>query len=255
MSHSLSVALEKLLNGTFEEARDALSNKVIEIAKAVRAQYKLGASGQLMLPEALRLLPALTSALLRAPALRATTAIPFDLRSYWISLMRTLSVEQTLELICPFFFALHTLEEGAGLPDPDTGRIALPSRLPLTSERIERHGLYVLDNGQVTILWAGAQLHPELCSLIFGAPYAALESGKYTLPQLENPWSQRLHNILAKRRAQQPYQPVMYLVKEDSPDSALKFMFLGMLVEDRAVEGGQPSYTQWLNMVREKSSA
>lgn len=243
------------MNGTFDEARDALTNKIIEVAKAVRAQYKLGPSGQLMLPEALRLLPALTSALLRSPSFRATTAISFDLRSYWINLMRTISVAETLELICPFFFALHNLEEGAGLPDPNTGRILLPARLPLTSERIERHGLYVVDNGQITIIWAGAQLHPELCNLIFGAPYASLESGKYTLPQLENPWSQRLHNILAKRRSKQPYQPAMYLVKEDTPDNSLKFMFLNMLVEDRAVEGGQLSYTQWLNMVREKSSA
>jgi protein transport protein SEC24 len=243
-----------LLNGTFDEARDALTNKVIEVTKAVKSHYKLSPSGQLMLPESLRLLPALIAALQRSMAFRHSNTIPFDHRSYYIALMRTLSVNDTLDLIAPFFFSVHALEEGAGLPDPETGIIRLPARQPLTSERIERHGLYSLDNGLVTILWVGSQIHPDLAQFIFGSPYATLESGKYTLPQLENPWSQRLHNILAKRRSRQPYPPIIYLVKEDAQDPVLKMMFLSMLVEDRAVEGSQMSYTQWINMIREKSS-
>jgi len=249
------MALEKVLNGSLEEARDALTNKVIEVGKAVRAQYKLGAAGQLMLPESMRLLPLLTHALLRSPTFRAGAQTSTDMRSYYIGLLRTLSVPETLDFIHPFFFPVHAMEPTAGLPDPETGLIAMPAPMPLTSERLERHGLYVLDNGQTCILWAGSQIHPELSTLIFGAPYAALESGKISLPQLENPWSQRLHNILGKRWQDHVYPPTIYLVKEEGQDVGLKFLFLAQLVDDRAVEGQQLSYAQWLNQVREKASS
>lgn len=248
------MALEKAINGSLEEARDALTNKVIELAKAIRAQYKLGSSGQLMFIESLRLLPLLVCGLLRTPAFKSGTSISVDSRSYFINILRTSSVAETLDLVYPFFFAVNALEPEAGLPDAETGKIVLPARMALSSEKLERHGLYVIDNGLSVVIWVGSQVHPELASLIFGQPYAELDSGKYSLLSLENPWSQRLGNILSKRRATRAYAPTTYLVKEDCPDPGLKMMFLGQLVEDRTMDG-QLSFAQWLNIIREKSSA
>lgn len=172
------MAVEKVLMGSLEDAREALSNKLVEIAKAVRAQYKLGTQGQLMLPESLRLLPLLVQGLQRTVALRPGNFTPADLRAHHLILMKTLSVPQTLALLAPFMFAVHTLSQAAGTPDEATGQIVMPERLPLTSERLERHGLYVLDNGMQVTLWVGSAIHPELCNLIFGRSYAELESGK-----------------------------------------------------------------------------
>ncbi len=247
------MAIEKVLNGSLEEARDALSNKVIEISKCVKNLYKLGNSGQLMLPESIRLLPLLLSGLLKTVAFRSGNVTSPDLRSCTLSLMKTMSIPETLDLVYPFFFGIHSLEPAAGLPDETTGKIVLPARLPLSSEKLERHGLFVLHDGQTSMLWVGSQIHPDLCSLIFGQSFAELESGKITLPVLDNPWSQRLSNILSKRQSMHAYPPVTILVKEDA-DAALKFSFLFHLIEDRSPDS-QPSYPQWLNHIREKAYA
>lgn len=247
------MALEKVLNGSLEEARDALTNKMVEVARAAKALYKLGNSGQLMLPPALRLVPLLTGALLRSLPFRTGNYTPADVRAHMIALMRTVSVPQTLDLVYPYFFSLHNMDPACGQPHADTGAITMPPRLGLSSERVERHGFYVMDNGTTQILWLGSQVHPDLCQLIFGQAYADLEAGKFTLPVRENEWSQRLATILSKRRAAQPYPPTLFLVKEDS-DPALKFMFLMQLVEDR-VGDTQKSYTQWVHMLGEKSAA
>lgn len=62
--------------------------------------------------------------------------------------------------------------------------------------------------------------------------------------------------ILGKRRqlASSPYTPVTVVVKEDS-DAALKVAFLSQLIEDRSIDGQGQSYTQWLGVLREKSTS
>lgn len=250
----LFLALEKIVNGSLEEARDALTNKLIEVSKAVHALYKLGSGAQLMVPESIRLLPLLLCALLRSPALRGGNGTSADLRSYYILLMRTLSIPELLDLIYPFFFAVNTLEPTAGLPDPETGNIVMPARFPLSVERVEKHGLYVLDNGNSVTMFVGSQIHPELCKLIFDCQFSDLESGKYSLPLLDNPWSQRLNNIMSKRRSMQAYQPSITLIKDEEQSGAqLKLAFMNQLIEDRTMES-QISYVQWINTIREKVS-
>lgn len=69
---------------------------------------------------------------------------------------------------------------------------------------------------------------------------------------LDNPWSQRVQNILSKRREVHPYSPTVMLVKEDAPDAMLRMAFLAQLTDDRSPDGNQPSLTQWLGVVREK---
>lgn len=55
----------------------------------------------------------------------------------------------------------------------------LPPPLPLTSERLERHGLYLIEDGQTIFLWVGRDAVPQLMIDVFDLPsYDVLRPGK-----------------------------------------------------------------------------
>lgn len=55
----------------------------------------------------------------------------------------------------------------------------MPSPLPLTSERLERHGLYLIEDGQTLFLWIGRDAVPQLVMDVFNLPnYEVLRGGK-----------------------------------------------------------------------------
>ena len=57
--------------------------------------------------------------------------------------------------------------------------IIMPPPLPLTSERLERHGLFLIEDGQNMFLWVGRDAVPQLVMDVFDVPnYEALRGGK-----------------------------------------------------------------------------
>lgn len=59
----------------------------------------------------------------------------------------------------------------------------MPIPLPLSSERLERHGLYLIEDGQTMFLWVGRDAVPQLVMDVFNlASYEALRGGKVNYP-------------------------------------------------------------------------
>ena len=57
--------------------------------------------------------------------------------------------------------------------------IIMPPSLPLTSERLERHGLYLIEDGQTMFLWVGRDAVPQLIMDVFNLQsYEVLRGGK-----------------------------------------------------------------------------
>lgn len=70
----------------------------------------------------------------------------------------------------------------------------MPPPLPLTSERLERHGLYLIEDGQTMFLWIGRDAVPQLVMDVFGLPsYEVLRAGKVCPPSLSP--AQRAHRL------------------------------------------------------------
>ena len=58
----------------------------------------------------------------------------------------------------------------------------MPPALPLTSERLERHGLFLIEDGQTIFLWVGRDAVPQLVQDVFDLPsYDVLRGGKVRL--------------------------------------------------------------------------
>jgi len=152
----------------------------------------------------------------------------------------------------------------------------MPVLLPLTSERLVRHGLFLIEDGQSIFLWIGREAVPQLLMDVFDKPsYDQLPlSGKVcrlfilqrllfwfkpqsssnsqiTLPPLNNPFSKRVNAIIDYTRTMRrgPYWSQLYLVREDG-DLRLRAWMLSMLVLDRVDQAS--SYQQFLVSLREK---
>lgn len=148
------------------------------------------------------------------------------------------------------------MPDNAGIPDPDTGDIALPPSLNLSSQNLVPYGLYLLDDGQTQFLWLGRDAVPQLIMDVFGTDdKAQLKQGKTTLPVLDTEFNERVRAVVEKSRDHKGKGcgsitvPSLYLVREDGEPS-LRLWAQTLLVEDRADQG--VSAAQWVGMLREK---
>ncbi|KAJ3208910.1 COPII subunit [Dinochytrium kinnereticum] len=248
--------IERSLISKIEDARDAITYKLNEIIAAYRTAFSSsGQAAQLILPKNLKLLPVLILGLLKTTAFRATNLIPSDLRSFAMAMMYVYPTELCILAMHPRFYALHLMDQKVGLPD-ENDKIVMPPLLNLSSEKLERNGIYLLDNSTEIFVWIGRSVAPELCQMIFDKPnYEAVPVGKVLLPSLKNEWNQRVQNIIGRikhyRLLTMTTFPHIYIVKEDGEPN-LRMWFLTHLVEDR-IESGH-SYPQFLQVLRENSS-
>ncbi|WWC69712.1 protein transporter SEC24 [Kwoniella pini CBS 10737] len=248
-------AVERSMSHSLDDARNTITNKLGDMLSVYKNQVtsSAGASAQLAVPDNLKLLPLLCCALVKHVGLREGASIPPDLRAYAQCLLTTLPCQSLIPYIHPRFYSLHNMPPEAGNPGDD-GIIALPPALNLTSERLERHGLFLIEDGQNIFIWVGHEAVPRLIQDVFDLnSYGELQGGKTTLPLLDNPFSQRVNNIIAKTRELRRgvYRPHVYVVKSDA-EPALRSWALSLLVEDRMDH--MSSYAQYLTTVKSKVS-
>jgi len=198
----------------------------------------------------MKMLPIILLGLLKHVGLRQSAQIPSDLRAYAQALLTTLPSQNLIPYLHPTFYALHNMPRECGTIG-DNG-IIMPPPLPLSSERLERHGLHLIEDGQNIFLWVGRDAVPQLVKDVFDLPSLnELRGGKATLPLLENSFSQRVNAIIGKVRESRrgPYYPHLYICREDGEPS-LRMWALSALIEDR--QEPAPSYNQFLATLKDK---
>jgi protein transport protein SEC24 len=123
-------AVERGISSKLEDARDAVTNKVVDILSTYKSHMGTqGPSPQLIVPDNLKHLPMLLLGLVKhvrplftgsascAPRLippvqvgiRQSTKIPSDLRAYAMALLTTLPSQLLVPYLHPSFYALHTM--------------------------------------------------------------------------------------------------------------------------------------------------
>ncbi|RKP03088.1 hypothetical protein CXG81DRAFT_9982 [Caulochytrium protostelioides] len=252
--------VDRTLTSKIEDARDAIQHKLIDILGAYKqSMTSSGQAGQLLTPANLRLLPLLCLGLLKMNAFRDTATIPSDLRSYWMALLYVFPADMIAMAIHPQFYALHTVLDADAQPPmakDALGRLPMPKQLNLSSERLDRQGVFLLDNGVELFLWVGSAVPPATVHALFDRPSVdQVQVGKASLsptsaqtPPLGRVVRDLIAQIRADRMRQMTLWPHLYIVREDG-DPSLKTWFLSHLVEDRYEK--MPSYPQFLNQIRE----
>ncbi|CAO3674130.1 unnamed protein product [Umbelopsis ramanniana] len=262
-------ALNKATTTKISNGVDHIADSIININKAYAKEIMVAtanSANSLSICENLKLLPLLCLGLIKNDAFRQNSNVPSDRRAISIIRLRTLPTDRFIPYLYPQFYSLHNMPQEVGGTD-EKNQFIMPPAQNLSSEKLERYGAYLLENGQDMFLWLGKDVVPQLCMDLLGAPnIEAVKTGMITdLPVLSNPFSARVSKLIAHIRSSRRGAEylALHIVKEEG-DQGLRGQFLSLLMEDRLLTAPNiagmhqenanagMSYYQWLGFIRAK---
>ncbi|GER54182.1 transport Sec24 family protein [Striga asiatica] len=191
----LKQAAAEIPSAPLAQVRDQATNVCINILYSYRKFCAtVSSSGQLILPEALKLLPLYTLALLKSTGLRHDGRI--DERSYWINHVSSLPTPLVIPLVSPRMISIHDLNE------KESDDSIIPTPIPLNSEQINDDGVYLLENGEDCLIYSGTSAQPNILQQLFGISSVEEISNQFTLQEFDNPLSKKLNAIVNEIRRQ-----------------------------------------------------
>eukprot|EP00484_Ammonia_sp_Unknown_P016652 CAMPEP_0197040406 /NCGR_PEP_ID=MMETSP1384-20130603/17107_1 /TAXON_ID=29189 /ORGANISM="Ammonia sp." /LENGTH=1002 /DNA_ID=CAMNT_0042471155 /DNA_START=42 /DNA_END=3050 /DNA_ORIENTATION=- len=225
---------------TISAARKSLVAACVDILFVYRRYCAPNnAQRQLVLPEALKLLPLFTLGLLKNPLL--ADGVQIDERAYHISYALHMPCYQSLTYIHPYLYPMHRLSENECVVS-ETGRVLLPKAITLKYDNLKFHGLYVLDTGRKLYVVIG----PDLPAPLFKQCFVETKSSKHGLKiDFKEDYQEeiddlgyRLSLILDELRYDRPYwldTEILLLPNTKDHDAILtmdQHEFLKHLIED-----------------------
>ncbi|KAG0560568.1 hypothetical protein M758_10G185600 [Ceratodon purpureus] len=196
-THFLKQTAQDVTTTPVAQERERMSGQCVNILYTYRKFCATASSsGQLILPEALKLLPLYTMALTKSVGLRTDARI--DERSYWLTRAASLSASLAIPLVYPRMFGVHNLPS-----KEDLGGAILPPTLSLSSENLEHDGIYLLENGEDALLYVNLQASREVLHQLFGVhSIDELAVGQFSLQDYDNDLSRRLNEVVNEIRRQ-----------------------------------------------------
>ncbi|KAK3254205.1 hypothetical protein CYMTET_36578, partial [Cymbomonas tetramitiformis] len=201
-------------------------------------------TGQLILPEALKLLPLYTLALQKSIALRSDT--PADERVAFLSQQLSKSAAHSVPALYPRMFALHLLGSEADSPaEAVTASSPMPQLIALSSDKLDadgRTGIFLLENGREMFIWVGRHAPASLVQALFNVETVEdVQSSSTVLVQNNTPISGKVNALVNEIRRQRCSLMRLRVVKRADP---CETAFFSMLAEDRSAAG--MSYVEFL---------
>ncbi|GLT85060.1 hypothetical protein SLE2022_032620 [Rubroshorea leprosula] len=229
----LKQAASEIPTSPLVQVREQVTNLCINILLSYRKFCAtVSSSGQLILPEALKLLPLYTLGLIKSPGLRNDGRI--DDRSFWINFVSPLPTPSAVPLVYPRMIAIHDLDS------KEDGSL-IPSTIPLSSEHVSDEGIYLLENGEDALIHIGGLANPSTLQQLFGFSSVDEVPTQLVLQQFDNPLSKKLNDVVNEIRRQRCSYLHLKLCKKGDPSGMLFFSYM---VEDKTSTG--PSYVEFL---------
>ncbi|KAL2929877.1 hypothetical protein RDABS01_035287, partial [Bienertia sinuspersici] len=218
------------------QVREQVTNHCVNILHSYRkfcANLSVSSGGQLILPEALKLLPLYTLALIKSIGLRSDGRI--DDRSFWTTYASSLSTSLAVPLVYPRMFSVHDL----GFKEMDGS--AIPPSIPLSSEHVNDEGIYFLENGDDALVYVGSSVDPNILQSLFGTTSVDEIPVQFVLQQYDNALSKKFNEVVNEIRRQRCSYLRFKLCKKGD---ALGMLFFSYMAEDKTPTG--LSYVEFL---------
>ncbi|KAI9811783.1 MAG: COPII coat Sec23p-Sfb3p heterodimer component [Phylliscum demangeonii] len=259
-------AASKVTERSLKEIRSGLTEKTIDILAGYRKNFSGShPPGQLVLPENLKEFGMYILGLIKSRAFKglyaaggtATAAAvlnvpanlgghePTDRRNHELRMIKTMGGMELSLYLYPRIIAIHNLAEQDGFPDAH-GHLQMPSSVRASFSRIEDGGAYVVDNGQVCLIWLHSHVSPNLLTDLFGdrcATLASLDPFMSALPVLDTHLNAQVRNLLQYLSTIRGSKGFTVQLARQGLDGA-EYEFARLLVEDRNNEA--QSYVDWL---------
>ncbi|KAL8573166.1 hypothetical protein ACOMHN_036151 [Nucella lapillus] len=242
------MAVDRTISSSLEDARDAMMNACQDMMNAYATQIPAGQrAGALMAPFSMRLIPLFTQAMLKSVALRLSANIRVDERVFAHLLAKCLPSAHLIQTFYPHLYPVHGLNDQEVVEHNKENSPKAP-RLQLSSANVDRHGVYVMDQGESMYLMVGGAVPDSFCQSVFNAPnFTAIPEGLTDLPELENPTSERLRSFIGRLMDSRPGGVSFLVLREDSKARHLFFQYM---VEDRTENS--KSYYEFLQFIQQK---
>lgn len=241
-------AAAKLPDKFCKDIRASLQDKLIEIIANYRKHFAgQHPSGQLVLPENLKEFAMYMLGLIKSRALKAGRE-PSDRRIFDARLIKGLDLTALSLYLYPRIISLHNLEPEEGFAD-ENGHLKMPRAVRASFGSIEEGGAYLVDNGQILLLWLHSAVNPNLLEDLFGPGFdslQALDPNLNALPVLETHLNAQVRNILTHMEHCRGSKGMAIQLARQGLDGA-EFEFARLLYEDR--NGEASSYVDWLVML------
>ncbi|CCL98759.1 uncharacterized protein FIBRA_00764 [Fibroporia radiculosa] len=230
--HMVREGISKLPTQRIAKIHEQLTDTCTAILLGYRKHCAASAApSQLIIPEAFRALPVYTLAIMKTKPLKGRN-VTADVRNYQAHKIMSMSVRCTMQHLYPQLLALHDLSDHVALPDPTTGQLRWPSTMRTSYIFMESYGLYLTDNEEMTVLWIGSDISPQLLKDLFDVDdILQLDPHITQFPHLPTRLSTQIRNILAHRHEQRGWTPKFMIARRNMDAAELEFS--DMLVEDQ----------------------
>ncbi|SPO37007.1 related to Protein transport protein Sec24C [Pseudozyma flocculosa] len=238
MKETISLAHTKPL----KDVRHYLTDKCVKVLLAYRRNCASSTSpGQLILPESFKLFPLYALAINKTKAIKGGN-VTSDVRTFYMRLLRGAGVPAIMNMLYPRMVALHTMRPDDGEPikitTPDGSvvqgaRIKSPPLMRPSYLRMEAHGAYLLENGEVAILWLGADVNPKLVEDLYGvARIDDIDPRMTRLPRLPTKLSKQARALVKDFALQRNKPELPVLIARQNRDGT-EVELANSLVEDQ----------------------
>lgn len=223
------MAVDRSLQSSLSDARDALINVAIDVLSAYRLSQSSGGGG-LIAPGSLKLLPLYIIALLKSIAFRSGTSTRLDDRVFAMFQLKTLPLAQLIQVVFPDLYPIHALDD-RNSKDIDGKVCPQPPRLHLSAEKLDSRGAFLMDAGDRIFIYIGKNINPIFCSNVLGvSAFVSIPEEMYELPELDTIESERLRNFVFSLQEEKPYYVSVQIIRDDSH---FRTLFIERLIEDR----------------------
>ena len=236
-------AASMLMSSSIDHTKEVLTSQLTSMLLAYRKYCAASSSsGQLILPEALKLLPLYVLGLLKSSMLSGIT--PPDVRADVLCRMATI----TAACSAPAFYARVLpisqlpIERWRGAKEAGpVSEVEELAPLPASSEALTMDGAYLIENGEEMFIYVGRDAAPELLQEIFGVNMLGDVSSLSLLSEKPNERSRQLHLLIARLRHERRRFMRLRVTRTGDP---LEHRVMALMVEDRQRVG--MSYVEFL---------
>ncbi|XP_067136282.1 protein transport protein Sec24A [Centruroides vittatus] len=225
------MAVDRSLSSSISDAKEALINACIDLLNSFKITLSSGqTAGTLMTPFSARLMPLYVLGLLKHVAFRTGISTKLDERVFAMEQMKTLPLNNLLTYIYPNLYPIHNLDDKNALNE-DGVLIPQPPLLQLSSEKIDRHGAYLLDTLDHMYIYVGRAISDLFCINVLGvANFNAIPYDIVHLPELKTAESERIRNFVNWLSLQRSFYSPIIIIREDSKS---RQCFLQHMIDDR----------------------
>merc|ERR1719343_1172463 len=111
--------------------------------------------------------------------------------------LETLTVAQMAAYYYPRMMGLHNASDETD----EAGKIRLPEMLNLTSESMSQDGIYLMEDGEMMIMWIGRSADPGILQANFGATsFDELDTNAVEVQLMQGAPESKIARILARVR-------------------------------------------------------